>query len=61
MIKSLCLNTLFELITTGTDSVVADIFAMDPAKLLSPLGFLIFLSLWTVDYVFRTCILLQAE
>lgn len=42
VIRSLCLNTLFELITIGTNCAVADIFTMDPAKLPSPLGFLVF-------------------
>lgn len=41
MIKSLCLNTLFELVAIGTDCVVADIFTMDPANLTNPLAFLI--------------------
>lgn len=42
VIRSLYLNTLFELITIGTNCAVADIFTMDPAKLPSPPGFLIF-------------------
>lgn len=42
VIKSLCLNTLFELVAIATDYVVADIFTMDPANLTSPLAFLIF-------------------
>lgn len=48
VIKWLCLNTLFELITIGTDCVVADIFTKDSAKLPSPPGFLIFsaCALW---------------
>lgn len=40
MIKSPCLNTLFELVAIGTDCVVADIFTMDALN-LTP-AFLIF-------------------
>lgn len=42
VIKSLFLNTLFGLITVATDCVVADIFTLDPKKLPSLPGFLIF-------------------